>query len=379
MNPTDRSTPAVPGCIPAIGKEEIEAVADVLRSGWLAHGPKNHDFEKAFQAYLGVKHAITMNSCASALQVAVEMLGIQGEVITPSFTFVATVNAIVLAGATPVFVDVDRDTRNMSASCIEAAITPQTEAIMVVHYAGLPADMPTILAIARKHHLQVIEDSAECLGGQYHGTFAGSETTGCFSFFPTKNIATGEGGILTTNDDDLARRVRGRIAHGIDSTTFAREKADKPWIRIASQPGYNFRMSNVLAAIGAEQMKKIDRLNAQRAERVAQYRDELASVSQVEFPCAPEGFVHSWQMLTVLVPPSTRDELLLALREKNIGVSVHFDPPVHKHPPYVDVRAGTDLKVTEELAESIVTLPLYPDMRPEDVVYVCQAIRSFFK
>ena len=160
----------VPLCLPAIGNEEIRAVEEVLKSGWMAHGPKNQEFEDLFKGYIGVKHAITMNSCTSALFSSVKVMEITGEVITPSFTFVASLNAIILAGATPVMVDIDRETRNISPTCIEEAITEKTEAIMVVHYAGLPADMPAIIEIANKHNLKIIEDAAECLGGSYNGT-----------------------------------------------------------------------------------------------------------------------------------------------------------------------------------------------------------------
>ena len=251
----------IPLCRPSIGEEEIKSVVEVIKSGWMAHGTKNREFEEQFQAYLGVKHAITMNSCTSALHLAVEGLGIKGEVIVPSFTFVASVNAILLAGAKPVLVDIDEDTRNISSEQIERSITEETQAIMVVHYAGLPADMPQIIKIAQKYSLRIIEDSAECLGGSYNGNQAGSYDIGCFSFFPTKNITTGEGGMLTTNDDDLADHIRSLCAHGIDSTTFKREKEARPWIRIASRLGYNFRMNNLLAAIGVEQMKKLENIN----------------------------------------------------------------------------------------------------------------------
>lgn len=366
----------IPLCLPAIGEEEINAVVKVLRSGWIAHGPKNHEFEDLFKRYVGVKYAITMNSCTSCLHLALEAMGIKGEVITPSFTFVATVNAIVLAGATPVLVDIDKDTRNISPQSIEEAVTNKTEALMVVHYAGLPADMPAIIDIAKKHNLRVIEDSAESLGGSYNGIKVGSYDVGCFSFFPTKNITTGEGGMLTTNNDALASRIRTMCAHGIDSTTFAREKAEKPWLRIASQFGYNFRLSNVLASIGVEQMKKINTLNSIRQQISDRYINNLRSLETVGFQKVPEGYVNSWQMFTILVDPSIRDSLLFYLRDNGIGVSVHFDPPVHLQPLYTKLRKRT-LDVTELVTNSIITLPIYPTMSMEDVDYVCDVIKGF--
>ena len=367
----------IPLCLPAIGNEEIRAVEEVLKSGWMAHGQKNHEFEDLFKEYIGVKHAITMNSCTSALYLAIKAMEITGEVITPSFTFVATLNAIILAGATPVMVDIERETRNISPNSIEEAITEKTEAIMVVHYAGLPADMPAIIEIANKHNLRIIEDSAECLGGSYNGIKAGAYGVGCFSFFPTKNITTGEGGMLTTNDDTLAANIKSLCAHGIDSTTFAREKADKPWVRIASMYGYNFRLSNVLAAIGVEQMKKVDLLLTKRKDIAERYIRNLQHLGTISFQDIPEGFINSWQMFTILVDPAIRDNLLKYLNKKGVGASVHFDPPAHLQSPYKDLRRAASLSVTEAVALSIISLPIYPAMSNDDVDFVCDVVKEF--
>jgi perosamine synthetase len=368
----------VPLCIPAITDEEISAVIEVLKSGWLAHGPKNHELEKQFIECTGAKHAIAMNSCTSALYAAVVGMDIKGEVIVPSFTFVASVNAILLAGATPVYVDVDTDTRNVTAELIEPAITDKTEAIMVVHYAGLPCDMPSIIALAEKHDLRIIEDSAETLGAHYPvGRHPGHHDVGCFSFFPTKNITTGEGGMLTTNDDALAAKMKAFIAHGIDSTTYAREKAAKPWLRIAQSPGFNFRMSNLLAAIGVEQMKRLDQLVERRNDAAKLYVEQLSDVSWVSLPVIPEGFTHSWQMFTILVAGDERDAFLAHLRSKEVGASVHFDPPVHQMPAYAEIRRADSLPNTDKLVTQIVTLPMYPSMTGDNVDHVCNAIKSF--
>ncbi|RJQ60491.1 MAG: DegT/DnrJ/EryC1/StrS family aminotransferase [Desulfobacteraceae bacterium] len=367
----------IPLCKPAIGLEEIASATDVLKSGWMAHGPKNHEFETLFKDYIGARHAITMNSCTSALHLSIEALGIKGEVIVPSFTFVASVNAILLAGAEPVFVDIDRRTRNVSPEKIREAITQKTEAIMVVHYAGLPADMPKIIELAENHHLRIIEDSAQCIGGRYFGIHPGAYDIGCFSFFPTKNITTGEGGMLTAQDDKIASSIRSICAHGIDSSTHSREKDEKPWLRIASKIGYNFRMSNLLAAIGVEQMKKLHRLNAARRKLSETYIRRLSGLDFIELPIVPEGFDHAWQMFTVLVQPSVRDKLLFYLNSKGVGASVHFDPPVHEQPIYQKLRQGTALAVTRDVSKSIVSLPIYPGMGMDDVDYICDMIQSF--
>ncbi|MFP6854651.1 MAG: DegT/DnrJ/EryC1/StrS family aminotransferase, partial [Opitutales bacterium] len=271
----------IPLCIPSIDQEELDAVAETISSGWLCHGQKNGEFEEAFCKFVGVEHAISMNSCTSALQLAVECAEIKGEVIVPSFTWIASANAIISAGATPVFADIDETTYCIDPKSIESLISPQTEAIMPVHYAGQAADMKTIMAIAEKHSLHVIEDSAETIGGEHHSQQAGSFGTGCFSFFPTKNITVGEGGMLTTNDKGLAERVRSVMAHGLESTTHDREKVKRPWRRVASRVGYNYRLTNFQAAMGTVQMKKLDGMNNQRIQNAELYNHRLSSADGV--------------------------------------------------------------------------------------------------
>jgi len=205
----------IPLCLPDITKKEIDTVSNVLSSGWLAHGEYNKKFEESFSSMLGVKNSITMNSCTSALEIALKASGVTQEVIIPSMTFVATANAVITTGCTPVFCDVNLATRNVTATDILAAISPRTEAVIVVHYAGQPCNMDEISDLCERKSLLLIEDSAETLGAAWNGKQAGSYGIGCFSFFPTKNITTAEGGIFTTNDNDLAERARALISHGI--------------------------------------------------------------------------------------------------------------------------------------------------------------------
>lgn len=366
----------VPLCEPDIRDSEVDAVEDVLRSGWLAHGPKNDEFEDAFAEYVGVEHAISLNSCTSALHLAIEANDITGEVILPSFTWVASANAVVTGGAEPVFVDINRETRNIDPTAIREAITDKTEAIMVVHYGGLACDMGEIMAIADEHDLFVIEDSAETIGGTYDGQIAGTFATGCYSFYPTKNITTAEGGILTTNDDDLAEEVRTLLGHGVPSTTFDRENADKSWFRAATKAGYNFRMSNVHAALGVEQMERLDEMNAARQKHAAYYDEALADIKGIETPTVPEGRDHVYQMYTVLTGERIdRGKLLDRMNDAGVGASAHFYPPVHEQPRYDgEEYQRHDLSTTEQVARDIVTLPMYPTMTEKEREYVVDTL-----
>ena len=366
----------VPLCRPQLGPAETKAVVQVLESGWLAHGPKNHELEKQFMALTGAPYAIAMNSCTSALQLAVEARGIRGEVIVPSFTFVASANAVVTAGATPVLVDIDPVTRCADPEAIAAAVGPRTEAVMVVHYGGQMADMEPIAKTCERHGLALIEDTAETIGSSYRGRPQGAFGDGCFSFFPTKNITTGEGGLLSTHDADVHRKARALIGHGIESTTLEREKAERPWLRAATYAGYNFRMSHLLATLGVEQMKRLDEFNAGRRRVAARYLDELAGVDGLELPAIADGRTHVWQMFTVIVREANRTELLRKLRSVGVGASVHFDPPVHLQPRYRDAKVGPGgLAHTEWVAEHIVTLPIDPGMSDADIDHVVAALR----
>jgi perosamine synthetase len=357
--------------------EELRAIAAVLKSGWLAHGPNNHDFEHLFAEFVGVPHAVSLNSCASALFLAVHANGIKGEVILPSFTFVASANAVATAGAQCVFADVNYDDCCLDVAHAEALITPRTEAIMPVHYAGQAADMERLVAVAKKHNLRLIEDSAEAIGATVNGKQTGSWGDGCWSFYPTKNIATGEGGMLTTTDGALADKARAIAGHGVASSTWAREKKEKPWLRAATYAGFNFRMSNILAALGVVQMKKLNRMNDARRKHAAGY-NALLNRDFFELPVEKPGRKHVYQMYTLKLKRVDRTAFLADLRGQKIGATVHFDPPVHTQPYYAETCRSEflDLPVTNRIAASIVTLPMYPTMTEADVEYVANAANA---
>jgi perosamine synthetase len=349
---------------PSFGPEELRAVREVLRSGWVVHGPKNKELEQLIAGYFSVPHCILVNSGTSALYAALKALEIRGEVIVPSFTMSATVNAIIIAGARPVFADVDERTGNIDPANIEKKITKKTEAIMPVHFAGQPANMGAIGAIARAHHLHLIEDAAETMGATWEGRLAGTfGDAGCFSFWASKAITTGEGGAIITANNRLAKWIRAFIAHGITTTTSDRQKSVKPWYRDAIMPGHNFRMSNIAAAIGVEQIKKINRLNECRRKLAAQLTELLKSVPDIRpMERLPEAD-HVYQMYVIRVSRRIRNQLVRFLRSEGIEASVHFDPPVHRQTYYRRQFGTQHLPNTMALAETVITLPLFPDMR----------------
>lgn len=365
----------IPLSLPCIDDHEAQAVLNVLNSGWLTDGPVNIEFEERFAEYIGVKRAVTLNSCTSALQLALEALSIDGEVILPSFTFVASANAVVRAGATPVFADIDYGTCNIDPDQIIRKITPRTQAIMVVHFAGQSCQMDRIEEISKKYALKIIEDSAETIGGTFNGKKTGSFGVGCFSFFPTKNITTGEGGMLTTNDDELADKVKALAGHGIYKGTYKRERENEPWFREAAMPGSNYRMSGLLAALGVEQMKKIDEMNRRRFEN-ASYLNERLKFEEIDLPVVDNRCNHVYQMYTIKVRNVDRKEFVMGLRDAGVMASVHFCPPVHTQEYYSREYNNSigDLTVTERVSDTIVTLPMYPQLTHTQLDYMVESV-----
>ena len=364
------------------GVEEEEAVLRVVRSRWLSMGEETQNFEKEFAAFSGAKHALAVTNATAALHMACMAvnLGPGDEVIVPSLTFVATANAVRYTGATPVFADVEsEDWLTISPASIEKCITSKTRAILIVHYAGYPCDMPAIQAIAKKHNLAILEDSAHTIGsyldGRHLGTFG---EVGCFSFFSNKNMTTGEGGMVTTNDDALAEKLRVLRSHGMTSLTWDRHKGHA-WTYDVVDLGYNYRIDELRSAVGRAQLKKIGRFNQRRAELTRLYRDLLSELApEVRVPFNAERGVSCHHILPVLLPKgANRVQFMEAMKAEGVQTSIHY-PPIHHFQHYEGQKdfLRTDLTVTEEVGAREVTLPLYPLMSDADVRVVVESIQK---
>lgn len=366
----------------SFGIKEKNKLIKIFKSGWLTHGEYNIKFEKNFSKFIKSNYSLTVNSCTSALEIALKCQNIKGEVIVPSFTWVASVNSIINAGAIPVLCDSDIKTRNITADLIEPLVTNKTEAIMVVHYGGQCCEMDKIIKLCKKYKLKLIEDSAETLGGTWKGRQAGSWGVGCFSFFPTKNISTGEGGMITCSSKSLFQKFKLMSAHGISTQSIEREKQKPlPWHKVSILAGHNFRMPNLLAGIGLEQLKKISSLNSKRRKSAKLYAKLIKKYSlPVSIPFEHPNAKHVYQTYAINVKSSIRNNLLLFLRKNGIGASVHFTPPLHKHPFFrKNCKIRTTLKNAEYLSSSMVSLPMHSSLKKTEVEYVCKILKIFFE
>lgn len=371
----------IPLSLPDIGIKEKKIAIKILDSLWLTHGIYNLKFEQEFAKYIGCKYAVSLNSCTSALEVSLKALGIKNgdEVVVPTFTWVSSANAIVSVGAKPIFCDSDINTRNVRSEDIEKVITKKTKAVMIVHYGGQPCNMDDINRVVKKYRIKLIEDSAETLGAKWKNKKTGSFGIGCFSFFPTKNITTGEGGMITSNNKKFIEKCKKYVAHGIDKSTLQREKIKKNWIKEAVIPGHNFRLSNLLAGIGFEQLKKLDSLNNKRIKLAKKYIELINSSNlPIKTPFIQKNASHVFQTFSILVDQTIRDELLIYLNKNNIGASVHFTPPVHLQ-KYYKVKKRKKFINAEYLSNASISLPLYPSMKEKHLNYTVKKLQNFFK
>ena len=364
---------------PNIGAEEIEAVTAVLKSGWMSMGPKVIEFENLFKAYVGVSEAVAVNSCTAALFLSLKALGIGkgDEVITTPFTFVSTVNVIEHCGATPVFVDICEDNLNLDIQKVEAAITPRTKAILPVHYAGQPCDMDELLQLAKKYSLRVVEDAAHALGATYKNKKIGSlgDST-CFSFYANKNITTGEGGMVTTNNAALAQELRILRLHGMSSDGWKRYAPGSPWRYDVSRIGYKYNMTDMQAALGICQLRKLDGFNAIREKLTGIYNSQLQNVTGVRRLGMREHRTSANFAYTILV--ENRDKVISALNDKNIGTSVFFTP-IYTFSAYSSRYDKSKFPVCNAVASKSLVLPLHTKINEADIKYICDSLIEIVK
>jgi dTDP-4-amino-4,6-dideoxygalactose transaminase len=365
---------------PSIGEDEIHAVSEVLRSGWISKGPRTTQFEEEFASYVGAEAALGLNSCTAGLHLALLAGGVGpgDEVIVPTMTFCATANVVEHVGARPVLVDVEADTLNIDPSALAAAITGRTKAVMVVHYAGHPAAMTEIREIAEEHGVQVVEDAAHAFPASYRGEQVGAHgDLVAFSFYATKNLTTGEGGMLV-GKKPLVAQARNLSLHGMSGNAWNRYGARGRWYYEVDRPGFKYNMSDIQAALGLVQLGKIESFQTRRRSVAARYSSALAGLP-VELPVERVGMSSAWHLYPIRLTqsdcPGGRDKAIERLAELNIGTSVHFIP-LHLHPYYREryEYSPSDFPVAQRAFERLISLPLHPGLTDTDVANVLEAV-----
>ncbi len=369
---------------PSITEADIAAVADVLRSGWITSGPQNAAFEEQFCRYVGSKSAVALSSATAGMHLALMAAGIGpgDEVITPSMTWVSTVNLITLCGARPVFADIERDTLMISARTVQDLISARTRLIIPVHFAGAPVDMHPLRRLAERHGIAIIEDAAHAAGSAYRGDLVGAHGTAIFSFHPIKNLTCAEGGMLCSDDPAFCERIRSLRFHGLGVDAYDRRRQGRSPQAEVQEPGFKYNLPDVLAALGLQQLHRLDALNARRAQLAALYREQLADIDEIR-PLAVPGYPHrhAWHLFVIRLDIERagmdRDAFMQALKDRNIGSGIHFRA-VHRQKYYRETLkpAPDHLPHTEWNSERICSLPLFPDMHAEDVADVTAAIKD---
>ncbi|MBZ2164815.1 DegT/DnrJ/EryC1/StrS family aminotransferase [Methanobacterium spitsbergense] len=360
----------IPIAKPIIADDEIDEVVKVLRSGFIAQGPKVAEFEEKFAEYLGVKHAVAVSSGTTALHLALLAAGIgpNDEVITTPFTFAATGNSVLHVGAKPVFIDIDNKTYNLNPENIENAITDKTKAVMPVHLYGQPAEMDTIKQIAEDHDLIVIEDAAQAHGAVYKGKKAGSlGDMGCFSFYPTKNMTTSEGGIITTENEEMAEKARVLRSHG-ESERYTHVVL-----------GYNFRMTDIAAAIGIVQLKKLDKFNEKRIANAKYLTERIDKINGITAPFVSADVKHVYHQYTIRVGKSRRNELMEFLNSRGIGTGIHYPKPIYKQKLYKELGFSASCPEAEAASSEVLSLPVHPSLEKNDLEKIVSVLNEASK
>lgn len=350
---------------PQIDEAEIEAVSEVLRSGMIAQGQRVADFEQAFAEYNGVDHAVAVNSGTAALHAALLAHGIGkgDEVITSPFSFVATANSVLFTGATPVFADIEPEAFILDPGLVAEKITPRTKAIMPVHLYGHPADMDAMRDLAEDKHLLLIEDACQSHGATFRGKKVGSFGTGAFSFYPTKNMTTSEGGMLTTNSREVAEKARMVRAHG-SAQRYLHEML-----------GFNLRMTDICAAIGLVQLQKLDGYTAKRQQNAGKLTKGLQGTENIVCPTVKEGCSHVFHQYTIRT--EKRDELAAYLNSRGIGTGIHYPIPIHRQPYYQELGYTDSMPISEKASREVLSLPVHPQLAEGDLDLIINTIKEW--
>jgi perosamine synthetase len=372
---------------PDIGEAEIQSVVETLNSGWLTTGAKVKKFESDFSRYLNCSNAVAVNSGTAALHLALDALGIKegDEVIVPTMTFTATAEVVLYFKARPVLVDCQADTLNLDPTKIESAVNSKTKAIIPVHIAGRPCAMDDILRIAKDYNLKVVEDAAHALPARYEGRTVGTigDIT-CFSFYATKTVTTGEGGMATTENPEWAQRMRMMSLHGISHDAWKRYTKEGSWYYEVLYPGFKYNLTDLAAAIGIEQLKKCDQFYGRRRRIAQRYNEAFADVAELQIPPSAQDGEHAWHLYIIQLNLQrlriNRHEFIEALKSEHVGSSVHFIP-LHLHPFYRDTFGyrPKDFPNSSSAFDAIVSLPIYPKMTEADVERVISAVRTICK
>lgn len=369
---------------PSISEADIDAVNEVLRSGWITTGSKTAEFEQGFCDYVGCRGAVGLSSGTAGMHLALKALGVgEGdEVITPSMTWVSTVNLIVLMGAVPVFADIDRDTLMVSGDTIAKCITPRTKVIIPVHFAGAAVDIESVMQLARRRNIFVVEDAAHAIGTEYLGRLVGGRGTLIFSFHPIKNITTGEGGMFCSDDEGLINSVRSLKFHGLGVDAYDRYTQGRAPQAQVLEPGYKYNMTDISAALGLSQLGRVEEFNSKRAALAMRYQDRLGEVEELTGLSVPRYTLrHSWHLFIVRLDTEragmSRNDFMVKLKEKGIGTGLHFFP-VHLQKYYREnvVTEQGSLVNTEWNSSRILSLPLFPGMTIDEVDYVVDTIKE---